>query len=676
MSKETPDVGYILEVFGEGGYLAQQIRNYKPRPGQIQLACSIDKAIREGRHVIGEGPTGTGKSLAYATPAAYHAVYSGKKIGVVTANKNLQRQVYKNDLQDLADAVPWPFTFAIRKGMGSYVCSRNLRENRWRDLLFEEPSLGQSIEETREWAERTSTGDFEDSPGPVGKVWAAFSTNRDDCDGRRCGDFEDCFVNHAKERAAGAHITVTNYHLFFLSMRFPRGKILPAFDVVILDEAHRAANIARDFFGIELSFSAFYRCVTSLHMVDEVRGFKTKGKKLRDTYLGMVNAFFRGLGDRARARKNVLLPGDCKSEGLEDLLEEIEEFYMRVAAAIEPDRTPESSLDSWQAQLGAEAGRYCKLAEMCRKRRDELAEVRAADRQGMVYFVEGTGYEEKGRRVKLKSKAIEVGGYMRKVMFEPYPTIVQTSATLAIRGGGNGKSDFEYLHREMGMVGLDGIEELSVESPFDWPKQALLVIPRSMPEFKYGDTSWDQAVCEHFEEILNAVGGRTLGLFTSFRMLDITSKYLRDNTSWNIMVQREATNRELADRFQEDTESVLLGTESFSEGVSIEGEACTCVVLDKIPFISKDDPVLQGIKRENPSGNVFESHMLPEAIISFKQRIGRLIRTVTDVGVVVVLDKRLLTKRYRHQFIKSIPPLRVEEDVAAIVPFLKRVGAL
>jgi len=702
MSEQTPNVklsviqggkqdeatDYILDVFGQGGYLSRRIQGYRPRQGQIQLARTIDQAIRQGHHVIGEGPTGTGKSLAYAAPAAYHAVHNGLRIGVVTANKNLQRQVYQKDLAELAEATPWNFTYGIRKGISSYLCERNFREGKWREGLFEFPDQAEAIELTRQWAEDTSTGDFEDSPGAPGKVWALFSTNREECDGRKCRDFASCWVNKAKLEAAEADIVVTNYHLFFLALSLaqlpsdaepnpPRlAKILPDFDVVIMDEAHRAANIARDFFGSEVTWSGLYRCVTNMHMVDEIRGFKTRGKALRDRYMVAISQFFYRLGDLARAHRNVLGKGDCPSEEVEQLLTLVAEFYLDVARKLDPAGTGGKSTD--QAMRGAAAGRYRLLAEKSLLRQDELKEFREISRQGLVYFVEGSGYEEKGRKVKLKSRAIEVGGYMRAHLFDNFPTVVQTSATLAVRGGKEG--DFDFLKREIGMKGLEDVDEIVVESPFNWPKQALLVIPSTMPEFRNGDASWDQAVCEHLEQIVNVVQGRTLGLFTSFRMLNIASEYLRGHTKWPILVQREATNRELAERFQTDRSSVLLGTESFSEGVSIEGEACTCVVLDKIPFMTKDDPVLQGIERKmrarGSHENIFNAYMLPEAIISFKQRIGRLIRTVSDVGVIVVLDKRLLTKTYRHQFIKSIPPLQVHEQLDAIGPFLRRVGAL
>lgn len=678
------DASYIDQVFGATGYLAKMIPGYRPRDGQIKLARAIDRGIHTGHHVIGEGPTGTGKSLAYSVPAAYHAVTYGRRVCIVTANKNLQRQIYQKDLADLAKAVPWKFTYAIRKGHNSYLCLRNWDQGDWETV---DSQYSDIAEATDEWARRTTTGDYEESPGAPPKVWAAFSTSREDCDGRKCAYIDDCFAKRARDRAQGAQIIVTNYHLFFLHLKMgPDSKVLPAFDVVIMDEAHRAANIAREFFGQEVTYGSLYRCVNAMHMVD-IRGFKGRGQDLRDKIMKSVSSLWSTLAYRARKRNHILSQQDpIDSQDLEGLLRQASEFYREAAIAL--GANPESPQAGGGRRKGppgnAETGAtYLKLSERCLARADLLGEFRVVANEHTTYFIEGSGQEEKGKYVKLKSKAIEVGWHMRFNLFQRFPTVVQTSATLAVRGGKG--SAFAYLRREMGMNSMRDqpeleVEELVVESPFDWPKQAMLVIPRSMPEPQKDNEAWDLAVCQHLEETVNVVRGRTLGLFTSFRMLEKAKEHLRANTRWRVLAQGEGTNRELMEQFQKDVNSVLLGTESFAEGVSIEGEACSCVVLDKIPFPNPDDPIVMALdhrlKQRGGREHVFQTYMLPEAIISFKQRIGRLIRTVKDVGVVVVLDKRLLTKSYRMQFLKSIPPLRQREAIEDIGPFLREVGAL
>jgi ATP-dependent DNA helicase DinG len=678
--KSAVEHDYIDEVFGPHGYLAARVDGYRPRDGQIKLARAIDRGIRDQRHVIGEGPTGTGKSFAYSVPAAYHAVHSGKKVCIVTANKNLQRQIYQKDLAALAAAVPWPFTYAIRKGVSSYLCLRDFESRSWQTLFSEVSEHGDMIRSTADWAAKTETGDFEESPGPPPKVWAGFSTSREECDGRKCVRFRDCYVKKAKDASEKAQIIVTNYHLFFLHLRMGTERpILPHFDVVIMDEAHRAANIARDFFGTEITFGALYRCVTNLHMI-EVRGFRARGAALRDEYMAEVNRMWAVLGHRARSKSHILSErNSIETDRLEGMLNTISDFYDEVADVLDPPAL--AVLSGRKAAQGSLAAQYRKLSGKCAEKAEQLAEFRATAQEGMVYFIEGSGNEERGKYVRLKSRAVEVAGFMRPMLFERYKTVVQTSATLAVRGGKG--SDFAYLRREMGMNPRAGaedlsIEELVVESPFNWPKQAMLVIPASMPEFTHGDGKWDEAVLEHTVRTVTIMKGRTLGLFTSFRMLELAKERLRRETRYRILAQGEGTNRELVSEFQADIDSVLLGTESFAEGISVEGEACSCVLLDKIPFINKDDPVMAGLERRlkqrGSREDVFRSYMLPEAIISFKQRVGRLIRTVEDVGVVVVLDRRLLTKPYRTQFIKSIPPIRRETELEAIQPFLWEKG--
>lgn len=671
---------YLTEVFGEGQYLSKLIDGYKPRNGQIEMARTIDSAIREGRHVIVEGPTGTGKSLAYSTPASFHAAQHKRRICFVTANKNLQRQIFEKDLALLSAAVPWTFTYAVRKGISSYLCQRNFLDERWKDLqgtLSEEDEA--MVHKTVEWGRTTSTGDFEESPGPGPKLWFQFATSRDECDGKRCSEFENCYVAAAKEKAANADIIVTNYHLLFLHLRAgEESRILPAFDVIILDEAHRAAKIAREFFGEEITFNSIYRCITKIHLV-EVRGFRKRGEQLRMSIMAELKRVWVELAAMAKQHKSILTKQTVlDSEPLERLLVQAEKFYTEAAAKTAPLKVEGRALSAEEARRSMEAESYDKLAGKCLERSLRLQEFRLRGNEGMVYFLEGSGDGEHGKWVKLKSKAIEVAGYLHHGLFKRFPTVVQTSATLAIRG--DGKSAFAHLRREMGMNGIDNVSEIIVESPFDWVRQGLLVIPSSMPMYEFGNDSWDKAVCEHLETIVEMVKGRTLGLFTSFRMLQQAAVHLRRTTNYPIYAQGEATNRELVAKFKREVSSVLLGTESFSEGISVEGEACTCVVLDKIPFCHKDDPVMYGIeqrmKLQGSRGSSFALYSLPEAIISLKQRVGRLIRTVNDIGVVVVLDKRLHTKQYRKQFIQSVPFDRVYDTLDAIPPFLCKAGVL
>jgi ATP-dependent DNA helicase DinG len=680
---EPSEDHYIDEVFGSHGPLAKHMPGYRPRPGQIAMARAVDRAIRHGHHLVVEGATGVGKSIAYAVPAIHHALEHDRRVCIVTANKNLQAQIANKDLPALQEATGWPFTYAVRKGLNSYLCERDFRAQKWHELQFEHGVTEEDMAKayaTNEWAMATPTGDFEDSPGPPRKVWSYFAImDREDCDGRKCRVYRDCYARLAKERSDTAHVIVTNYHLFYLHLqsRDPsdpdRAGILPAFDIAILDEAHNAASIARDFFGAELTFSAIYKCVTNMHMI-EVTGFKDRGIQLRAEVLDQLRWLWDQLAARARSGRHMFRgEGDCPTQGLEQALVEAGRFYSELATAL-------THRGKWGRGMGTEVlvGQYEKLADKCMNKIALLEEFRLGPgrpyRRGeeRVYFVEGSGEEDKGKFVKLKSKMILVGPYLNAVLFEGFPTVVQTSATLAVKGRG---SDFAYLKHQMGIGRREDVDELVVSSPFDWPRQALLVVPANLPDCR--DEAWPTAVCRAFGDIVEAVRGRTLGLFTSFKMLHTVRDFLRTerrDLSYQVLAQGDRTNAELQRQFREDVSSVLLGSESFAEGVDIQGEACTCVVLDKLPFIPPNDPLLKGLEAHEQ--NVFASYQIPEAVISFKQRVGRLIRTVKDVGVIVVLDNRLWTKGYGKQFIRSIPPLQVAKDLDAIEPFLRRVGAL
>jgi len=696
-ARQAPSTDYIIDVFGTEGYLAKLISGYQPRPGQLKLARSIDKAIINGHHVIGEGPTGVGKSLAYLVPAVFHAAFHGKKVMIVTGNKNLQRQIYGQDLADLDKAVPWGFTYSLRKGVSSYVCLRNLRAEAWRDHLGVGYSLleEEMINDTAAWAKVTATGDYEESPGlPDEKIWyECFATTSDECDRKACKDFIPCHVRAAKEKAEKVDLVVTNYHLFFLHRKNPDQGILPNADIVIFDEAHKAAGIARDFMGDAIGYKSVLMRITGMKSVD-VSGFKKRGGQLAADIRHALSDLWNWVAERSHRKPIGLSVSEVPSQQLEMLLEQAEDFWQDLHIAVTPSKrrkvAPVTNID---------AGRCETMQRLCVELRKLFEEFRVAPDMGKVYYAKKVGEGEK-RRFSLESKQIDVTSFMRHRVFESYPTVVQTSATLAIRGDNNERSTFAYQRSEMGMGGkVDGkpleVDELVVESPFDWDRQALLVIPETMPDYAYDCPRREQAVCDHFEQVVNTVKGRTLGLFSSFRMLKKVRAQLDANTDWRVLAQKDGPNRMLNDEFKSDISSVLLGCEVFSEGFSVEGEACTCVIIDKIPFVHGDDPILWGIdqnlkrrqaklRAENKyvprQENAFTVYQRPQGIISFKQRVGRLIRTVQDVGVVVVLDSRLAPrpkgKNYREMFLRSIPPMRLSRKMIDIELFLRGRGAL
>jgi len=733
---EEPKGDYIESVFGEKGALARLIPNYNPRPSQVALSRAIDRAIREEKHVIAEGPTGTGKSFAYSVPAAFHAAFRGKRVCIVTSNKTLQSQIYKKDLKMLQEAVSWPFKFALRKGIKSYLCNRNLEAKDYKKILseakrkvkFETKNLEdlkeylpkdeierrqddirynerliEEVHATLAWADTTTDGDSEEIVGmpPSRRVWNAFSTDSDACDGAYCEFSENCFPRAAKQYSEDANIIVTNYWLFYLHVRNSKdgqqSPILPPVDVVIFDEAHNAAEIAMGFWGMDLSIWSIRNALSGLRKIDLNRyagDAEVLWRKCNDA----ADRLWLDIEQREKQRDRRIRPRyPIDSKRLEDLMEDAEIIYAGVGRALDPGK------DSKDDEAKAQAKKFYKRADKCKDIRSKLTNFRtmplASENRWkrQVYYVER---EEGQKTPKLMSKTLFVGQHLHHKLFKPFSTVVQTSATIAIGGDGD---PFSHIKEEMGMMGLDPIE-LAVESPFRWKEQSLLVIPGQdvMPSLtkvmdidrkkepekrKKAEEDWDSALGPAVEKIVRMVGGRTMVLFTAKSRLRMVRDHLAGvDLPFNVYAQRDSAHNEVKNQFIEDRTSVLLGTKRFSEGIDVQGESCTCVIIDRLPFEQPNDPVMLAIgelraEEDNVSYSkggliAFREYSVPKAIISFKQRLGRLIRTVDDCGVVVVLDDRLETKHYKHRFIRSIPDVRRTRDIDQIVPFLKSVGAL
>jgi ATP-dependent DNA helicase DinG len=683
-----PETGdYIRDVFGHAGYLGKVIKGYKTRMSQVEMSRNVNNVIRQGQHLIVEGPTGVGKSLAYAVPAAYHAAKNGLSVCIVTSNKTLLSQVYDKDLKTLKDAVPWSFTYSIRKGLGNYLCLRDwerLKDDKegikelYSDKMSNEAEV--LLDKTLAWARKTSDGDRDLSPGVDDAMWKNFSTDSDKCDASLCEFADTCFSRKAKAAGNKANIIVTNYALLYTHFKIPKAEVLPGFDVVILDEAHRAAGIARDFWGDTMTYRGMRNCIARLRRI-ALGNYYKEGSRLYDNISKAIDDLWKYINKKVSENDLILHSGwTIPSGALETqlasaatLLERVGDEYMPKKDVFNPVADPKLAIE------------YLKASRSCRKRSENLADFRIGATKGKIYYLT-PGEFKNGRKTDpmLESKMVDVSGIMKSHLFDRYRTVVQTSATLAIQPDDRG-GYFDYLRKEMGMTRLHAIERV-VPTPFDYEERSILVVQEDMPEYSFKSREeWQQSVCDHFVKIIGMVGGRTLGLFTSFEMLNMVKKRLRAWGEYEVLAQREGTTKALAKRFQENVDCVLLGSNSFAEGVSIEGEACSCVIVDKLPFIPPEDMVCLGIKKslcdsgmsESRAGSqVFMQYRLPEAIIDFKQRVGRLIRTETDYGVAVLLDNRLHVKSYKDQFMKSVAFSRMHNSIDVIPGYMKRFREL
>jgi len=630
---------YLQDVFGAGGHLAQHFESYVPREGQRSMARAVDSALCDGRHLVVEGPTGTGKGIAYLVPAIHHATHGGGQVVITTANIALQEQLVTKDLPLLADVLPWSFTYALMKGRNNYLC----RERYWRELprgteLIPAPTTEMDmIRAIRQWAEETTTGDVSELPfEPPGALWRRFSTPSDDCRGSACRCSEVCFACRARERARQAKVIVCNYHLLFAHLVVREAThedlVLPSFDVAVLDEAHKATDIAREFFGFRVTSGSIHR-IARLLPDWGATGLQAALRREADAFFEALGQFHRSKQYRVRLR----VRGPAPSAELIQLL--------RSAAGIY-----EGAMES--AQDDADKADLRRLSLRSRVLAEQVQEAMTLADSNAVYFLE----EDRRGRGVLRSKPVDVSSRLRTQLFEQARTVVVTSATLSVGGS------FSLVKSDLG---VPEPREVVVESPFDHAEQSILVVPTHLPE--PNDPAFPAVVSTRVRQIAELAGGRTLGLFTSYRNLNRTRDRMQD-TAYRVFSQGERPRTDLVQAFRDDTDSVLLGTESFWAGVDVPGAALSCVIIDRLPFPTPNDPVLDAIRERDRQW--FQHHGLPRAIIAFKQGVGRLIRSEGDRGVVVVLDRRLVTKPYGRLFLASLPAIRTSRRIEDVQAFL------
>lgn len=668
---------YIDAVFGPTGYLSTVFPGYTPRTGQVALARAVDHAIAERTHLLAEGPTGTGKSLAYAVPASYFAAQTGKPVVIVTANIALQEQIVNKDLPLLQSIVPWDFTYALLKGRNNYLCEDKRLGSEGGSFSHQhyEASLEEKtqLDVVRKWAkaaarrEVESDGDVSELPfEPLHRVWKGFSVTADECKGQGCRYKNECFANAALAKARSAKVIVTNYHMLFAHLRVFLSAgldvVLPPFEVVVLDEAHKAADIARDFFGFDVSQDTVKR------IGRRVRDEDPQAHELVDRSATYFFALLGGLR-RDRKRYKARLTGDYTLEELEAWTKLGGGLERAVVVFGSRLRRLERELEELKQSGGGMTDEAEDLREaVSEAERDVdrgntiLENLRQAmsprDHDRHVFFLE----EDDKTRITVKSKLVCPGDVLETTLFDHTPTwrgadgeichghrttVIATSATLATNG-----TSFDFVANELGVP--KGYGELVAQSPFDWSSQCLFIVPAGLPE--PNSDEFKHAVAATVERAVLLAGGRTLALFTSRRVLEHTYDTINGTCRRNgirLLRQGDAPRTKLIAEFKEDVSSVLLGTESFWAGVDVPGEACSVVIIDRLPFPTPDDPVLDVMSASDDAW--FFKYSVPRAMIAFKQGFGRLIRARSDRGVVICLDSRITSKRYGKDFLRSLP---------------------
>lgn len=643
---------YLATVFGADGVLAKTKPGYVPRPEQIELAHAVHQTFTDRRTLLAEAPTGVGKSFGYAVPASWHAAHQHRRVVIVTANIALQEQLVEKDLPFLAEHLPWKFSFALAKGWSNYLCrdamtdSRNdhLRGRRLPVLQDQE-----NLERAFKWADQTVDGDVSELPFELNQTLRPLLTvSTEDCLRKACDHYLDCHARKAREALGSAQLLVANYHMYFtdLALRASSGKesgILPEHQLVVLDEGHKASTIARDFFGQRITPGAVRHAASALDakgkLTEKLGLPKQIEPELKNDLSFAADKLFAELGalrqDESRYKNRIDRQGMFDATHLMALLDSARARYEQAAGG-------GNISGEGRVYLHARAARCEVLGATLR---NAMVNANADD---WVYFLDDIAGREGA--VALMAVPFSVADVLRPVLFEREPEpaqgVVVTSATLCTSSG---KSAFDFTASQLGAERAD---ELVVASPFDFSRSCL-VIPRITPPTEDA-RAWLSDVCDQFVEATTMAGGRTLGLFTSYKALRAAKARLLDTRpNFTVLAQGDAPRTQLLQRFRDDETSVLLGCESFWEGVDAPGITCSLVFIDRIPFDHFEDPIVDAIRARDRQW--FMSYMVPRAITMFRQGFGRLVRSVTDGGVVVCCDTRLVDKAYGRQFLRALP---------------------
>lgn len=634
----------IENAFSPSGTLSKNIKGFRPRTAQLEMAQAVGRALKFANSAVIEAGTGTGKTFAYLVPA----LLSGKKTIISTGSKNLQDQLFNRDLPTIQKALKFTGKTALLKGRANYLCLERLDQLIAMGVVGDKSVLA-DLTKVRKWQASTASGDLsecitiaEDSP-----ILPQLVSTTESCLGSDCPNYKDCYVVQARRKAMEADVVVVNHHLFCADMAVKEsgfGELIPEAELVIFDEAHQLPDIASQYFGLSLTSRQLFDICKDSNIVyrSELKDLAQLGKAA--DHLQKVIQDFRLLIGEGSQRGNLreLLQNPKVVEGLNKLVENLD-FLSEVA----------------KKSLGR-SETLDKIFERLAEAKVLLKKLTDTTVVGYCYW-----YEANGRSFGLHITPLTVADKFGEQLKTQKIGWIFTSATLEVGG------KFDHFCQRLG---IENAEQMVLQSPFDYPNQSLLCVPRYLPDSNKPHTL--TTLGQMLQPVIEANNGRCFLLCTSYFMMRGLADFLREHSKLSVLLQGETSKSRLLEKFIAEPNSVLVATQSFWEGIDVRGDALSLVIIDKLPFTAPDEPLLKARMEDCrlQGGDPFNDIQIPEAVITLKQGVGRLIRDVSDKGAVIICDSRLVMRNYGATFLKSLPASTRTRSLSKVIEFLQASG--